>query len=621
MNIFRHSIRSALLVSSCLIAPSSLWAEEGVALDNDSIEEVIVTVNRREQSLSEVGSSVSVITASDLELGQYAYTVDALQTMPGVSINQTGSFGGVASVRIRGASSGHTMVLIDGIQVNDTASPAGAYDFASLDPYGVERIEVLRGPQSILYGSDAIGGVVNIISKSGQDGFGAQAFIEGGSFSTFRGGANIFGGTEQIGYNLSASTITSAGISAADEADGNSEKDGYENLSFSGKATLKLSPAFQAEVIARYSDSQNDYDGFGPADADNVVNSEELLLAGRLRFEAFEDRLVQKLSLEKSTLDRQDISTFGETNTRGSRLNVDYLASFEASKMIGLTVGAQHEETKFETVSPWGEQPSTGFSMDSLFGEVGFNSGNGLILSAGLRYDDHETFGSTTNGRVTASYAISDSGTRLIANWGQGFKAPTIFQLTYVGLEGVNLSLKPEEANAWEVGVEQDLLDGRLVLGATYFNQHTKDLITFVWPQGYINLDKTRAQGAELRVEAELTDKIRFNGNYTYTDAKDETTGETLIAQPKDMAFASLVWEAAPKVLGTLNLVYNGAEIAYGGAKLDGWTRVDVKITMEAYEGIELYGRIDNLFNKQYQQVSGFGTPGFSVFGGVRAKF
>jgi len=625
MKYFKHSVKTALLLSSSLLAPATLLtpnmllAEEVVL--NENIEEIIVTVNRREQPLSEVNSSVSVLTANDLELGQYTYALDALQTLPGLSINQTGAFGGVASVRLRGASSGHTMVLIDGIQVNDTAAPGGAYDFSSLDAYGIERIEVLRGPQSILYGSDAIGGVINIISKIGRDGFGGQAFVEGGSFGTYRGGGNIFGGGETYGFNLSASRTTTSGISAADEEDGNTEKDGYDNFTLSAKARLSLSSAFEAELIARYSDSENDYDGFGPSDADNSLNTEEVLLAGRLRFNAFEDRLVQKLSLENTRLNRQDFSTWGETNTKGNRFNVDYLASFEARTDINLTVGAQHEESKFESVSPWSIQPSTGFDINSVFAETSYKSEGGLSLSAGLRYDDHETFGSATSGRITAAYHLEESGTRLLANWGEAFKAPTIFQLTFVGSEGANLTLKPEEADAWEVGVEQDILNGKIMLAATYFNQHTTNLITYVWPQGYINLDKSRSKGVELRLDAELTDKIHFKGNYTYTDAKDETTGEILISQPKDMAFGSLVWEAAPKVLGTLNIVYNGAETGYGDVPVDAWTRVDVKITMEAYEGIEVFGRIDNLFNKQYQQVSGFGTPGFSVFGGMKAKF
>ncbi len=219
----------SLLLSSSIIsfAVPVMAAETG----NTGFEEIIVSASRRTESTSDVGASISVLSDEALARGQYSFALDALQRLPGVSVNQNGAYGGTATVRIRGASSDQTMILVDGVQINDPSAPGGGFNYGTLDSYGIDRIEVLKGPQAVLYGSDAIGGVVNILTKIGEEEQGGGFFLESGSYGTARAGASLHGGNGKVGYNLTASAITTDGISKADKRDGNTEKDGRPTLS------------------------------------------------------------------------------------------------------------------------------------------------------------------------------------------------------------------------------------------------------------------------------------------------------------------------------------------------------------------------------------------------------
>lgn len=375
----------------------------------------------------------------DIERGQYSYVLDAL--------------GGVASVSIRGAGSGNTVILADGVQLNDPSSPGNGYDFAGLDPYNIARIEVLRGPQSVLYGSDAIGGVINVITKTGGDGFGGNIFGEFGSYNSFRGGANMFGGTQNLGINVAVSGISTDGISAADENDGNIETDAYKAFTLSSKVTFRPTDIFNGEIITRYSDNRSEFDNFGPVDGDMVAYFDEFMIAGRASLDLLDDRFANTISVEYSTIDRRNEANGVESFTaEGTRVNIDYLGVYTPVSGWTITAGAQREETKAVTIDP------DSFSINSLLGEVAFTQVKGLVLTGGLRFDDHETFGSKLTARVTGSYTIEETGTRIIANWSEGFKAPSIFQLTYIcgfcGLTEPTAGLQPEEAESIEIGVE-----------------------------------------------------------------------------------------------------------------------------------------------------------------------
>lgn len=622
-------LRTALLASVVMLPNANVvfaQTEEQLVDDDwiiiaDQMRRVLhVTANRREQPISEIGSSVSVLTGEELELGQYTFAVDALQSLSGVSINQNGTFGGSASVRIRGASSDQTVILIDGVQVNDPSSPGNGYNFANLDPNGIERIEVLKGPQSVLYGSDAIGGVVNVITKVGGAGFNGSAFAEYGSFNTLRGGGSLYGGEDTLAFGLTLAGTTTDGISKAEARDGNTEKDGFDNWTALGRVSSQASDNLKLEALGRYADSRNEFDSFGPTDGDNVGHAEEYTVAGRASLGLFDNAFQNTVSVEYSKTDRQNLTDGVESFAAiGERFNLDYLGVYDVSDDWTITSGLQHEEVQAKTVDP------EKFSIDSVFGELAWNGIDGLGLSAGVRYDDHDTFGDTTNARFTAYYEFEETGTRLIANWGEGFKAPSVFQLTFIcgfcGLTEPSRDLRPERSKAWEVGVEQSTPDDRLKLGATFFRQQIDDLIIFTFTGGYANVDETLQKGIELSASAQLADNLSLSGNYTYTSARDRLADAQLIRVPKHAAFARLAWDATEQLHAALDVTYNGSEVDRGDAPVESWIRVDAKLAYDLSDAVQLYGRVENAFDEQYQQILGFGTPGVSVYGGIRGNF
>lgn len=608
-------------LATTVISPNIGFAQESSA--NQTNDVIVVTANRRPQPLSQVGSSVSVVTADDLERNQQSFVLDALETVPGLSISQNGSFGGSASVSLRGIGGDRTVLMVDGVQLNDASAPGSAFNFSTLDTYNIERIEVLRGPQSILYGSDAIGGVINIITKKGGDGLGGKMFLEGGSFNTQRGGASLYGGNDRYGFNLSASGINTDGISAADENDGNTETDGLRNYTLTGKVTGQLSEIFELEAHADYSDSHSLYDAFGPIDGTLVETSDVENFSGLVRgtLSLLDDRLLNTLSLEYSQIDRLIVGSFGDFTGKGRRTNFDYLGVYNIDKNWTVTSGLQHEKVKSVDAS------DLSFDITSVFGELGYTGIDGLTLTAGGRYDDHTTFGDTTTFRVTGSYEFEDTGTRVIANVGEGFKAPSISQLTFQCLNcvGLNDDLKPERSIGYEVGVEQTLLDDWVKLSATYFNIKIKDKITYInFSEGYTNIEEIRSKGVELAFDADITETLRVSGSYTYTDPKNVTTNAFLRREPKNLFSGSINWQPMEDIIVTLNVIHNGEELITDGDfdnTVDAWTRVDIRASYEIMEGLNVYGRIDNLFDEEYQYILGYGTPDRSYFAGVRKEF
>ena len=587
----------------------------------ENFDEIVVTASRRPQPISEVGASISVIGEKAIAAAQYTFVTDALRSLPSVSVNSNGAFGGQAAVSIRGAGTGQTVILVDGVQLNDVSSPGGSFNFGTLDTIGIARIEVLKGPQAVLYGSDAIGGVVNIITKTGGEGFGGSVFGEYGAFDSFRIGGTAFGGTERVGFNLSASYSDTDGIS---KADGGTEKDGHENYTLRGRVTAQITDNFDLEAFGSYSDSETDVDGFGPTDDDggNLALSEEYLLGARANISLLDGRFINTLSVEYSGIDRASVSAFGTFPGKGNRFNLDYLAVLEVTENWFVTAGAQHERFEAESVSE-----GTSQNIDSVFGVVSYENA-GLNVSAGLRHDDHSVLGGTTNGQLRAAYNIAETGTKIFANWSEGFKAPSLFQSLFVcspycsdPQQIPRTDLDPERSEAWELGIEQSLVDGDVRIGATYFNQKTKDLIIFNSIVGYDNVPDAKSTGVEVFVDAQVGDSLLFSANYTYNDAKDVQADTRLIRRPLHKFYAAVNWTLTEEISTNASVTHNGAIDDTAGARVDDWTVVDLRVAYKVSENIELYGRVNNLFDADYQVITGYGTPGIASYFGIRANF
>jgi vitamin B12 transporter len=598
-------------LAAALAAASGAHAQSPLALD-----EIIVTGTRLATPATEVGSSVSVITAADIARRGYRRAEEALAALPGVSTSQSGGPGSQTNVFIRGISGDKVLVVIDGVTVNDPTSVGGGLDFGTLDAADIDRIEVLKGPQSTLYGSDAIGGVINIVTKRAGAGLHASGFAEYGSFDTKRGGVTVSGGSDLGELRLSATRTDSDGFSRASEKLGNTEDDGFENTTLTASGALNLPLEARLSGSLRHVDSTIQFDAGGFAGGDNFDEEDRTESSGSLKLQApmFGGALKNEIEAGFAHIDREITSAF-PFSAEGDRRFARYQGEVVVGGWNRAVFGA---ETEFN------ESGDGDNTINSVFGLWETKPVEGLTLTAGLRVDDHSEFASETTARVAAAYQATDALT-LRGSWGQGFKAPSIFQTTF-GVPAPNPNLRPETSDGFDAGVEYSFLEERGVIGVTYFNQDIEDEISFFSDPGftvfgYENLASTSYEGVEATAGYDITPAVRLSASYTYTDARDDTTGDRLFKRPEHTAEGELSYGGAGPFSGSVIVRYNSSERDFGGATLDEWIRVDLTAAYAITKTVDLYGRVENLFDEDYEETAGFGTAGRSGFVGIRARF
>lgn len=626
--------------------PFSLFAQEKEV----TLGKVVVIATRVETPMEEIASSVTVISSKEIERKQKTTVLEVLKGLPGLDVVQNGGVGGATSIFLRGANSEHTLVMIDGVEVNDPISPGRSYDFAHLTVDNIERIEVIRGPQSTLYGSDAIGGVVNIITKKGE---GKPKFFlstEGGSFTTFRESTGVSGGNRWINYSLGFSRLDTDGISAASKKDGNYERDGYKNTSLSARLGFIPKENLDVDFIFHYIKAKTELDNFGGVGGDDpnyVQESEQFLFKTQLGLSLFEKVWTQKLGFAMNDYDR-DVknkkdpqhpfdSERGQYD--GQLMKLDWQHHLQLHKTNALTFGFEYEreegKSKYYWESIWGPGqsifPNKTANIKGYYIQDEIKLWDRLFATLGIRIDDHSRFGSETTYRVAPAYLIKETNTKIKGTFGTGFKAPTLYQLfapaTLWGPIG-NKDLKPEKSKGWDFGVEQNFFKNRVTLGATYFRNDFKDLIQFDWGQGYINIAKAKTEGVELFASAKPIDDLTLRINYTYTDTEDKTTGEALIRRPKNKIGFDINYHFLNNGNVNLGVIYVGKrdDLDFSispsrRVKLDQYTLVNLAVSYDITKNFQLFGRVENLLDKEYEEVKGFGTPGLSFFGGMKLSF
>ncbi len=603
----------------------------------DPAQEVIVTATRMETPTSEVASSTTVITGDELAGSQADTVYDALRGVEGLDVVRSGGAGKRTSVFIRGAESRHTLVLIDGVEANDPSSAGRTFDFANLSADNIERIEVIRGPQSILYGSDAIGGVINIITKKGAGAPRASLTAEGGSFSTFSGRADLAGAAGSTGYSVSVSALDTEGISSANEKDGNSEKDGYENRTVSARLDFTPAENWSAGCTFRYTDTYSEIDsGGGPGgdDLNNVGDASHAVFGAHAGFSLLDDAWEQKISVSLADHDRQfrndpdeaHPDEFSRDSYDGSLLTLDWQNTVYAGETHTIIAGIEYEEETAES-DYYAESGGVGFT--STFSEES-SSTTGLYFSdqvslketffptLGIRFDDHNRSGSETTYRLGSAYISRETGTTVRATYGTGFKAPSLFQLYS---EYGSQDLQPEESTGWDAGIEQSFREAGLLLGATYFNNDFENLIDFdMATSTYGNVASAASSGLELFAVSNATDRLTLTFTYTNTDTEDGSTGEELFRRPKHKADLDIRYSFPGKGQAGISVAYTGERDDRDGSAritLPSYTLVDISGSYKARENIRIHGRIENLLDEDYEEANGYGTPGISAFIGV----
>ena len=585
------------------------------SLNSSEIENITIRSTRIPAGAKDIGSSLYIISEDQIKARGFKDAIDAISSAPGVTSKQNGSFGGVGTIRIRGASSSQTLVLVDGVPVNDSSSPAGGYNFEYLNTSNIQSIEVLKGSQSTLWGSDAIGGVINIYTKQPEStSFGASAEI--GSFGLKRGSADINFAGSNSRFRVSTSKTSVDGISKADEKDGNSEDDGFESESYSMSGSIDLDSLILKGSLS-YMESQVEYDSYGFAtgvqDGDERSNTDEFIGSISAIFDLFDDKLQNSIFISQSDINRDYFSngsfSFG---AEGKRELIRYQGNIEVNEFNKVAFGLESEESKVDV------DEST---IDGSFLLYEFRPNSKIIISTGIRNDDHEGFGSKTTRRISGTFKPSDN-LIIRSSWGEGFKVPTIFQSTYFccGATSANSSIRPETSTSYDFGFELFFNEMNSNFSITYFDQDINDQINFSFGVGgYENIDKVNSEGFEIALDYQISKLMSLYLNYSYIDSVDGN-GSSLFYVAKDSGEAGLIYEPNNSFSGSIIARYNGSESSSYG-KIDSWIRFDVNGSYKLSGTNELYFRIENLLDEEYQQIFGYGTPERSGFIGLRSKF
>ena len=604
------------LILSFLLSEYSYSQElDTNSLNSSEIENITIRSTRIPAGAKDIGSSLYIISEDQIKARGFKDAIDAISSAPGVTSKQNGSFGGVGTIRIRGASSSQTLVLVDGVPVNDSSSPAGGYNFEYLNTSNIQSIEVLKGSQSTLWGSDAIGGVINIYTKQPEStSFGASAEI--GSFGLKRGSADINFAGSNSRFRVSTSKTSVDGISKADEKDGNSEDDGFESESYSMSGSIDLDSLILKGSLS-YMESQVEYDSYGFAtgvqDGDERSNTDEFIGSISAIFDLFDDKLQNLIFISQSDINRDYYSngsfSFG---AEGKRELIRYQGNIEVNEFNKVAFGLESEESKVDV------DEST---IDGSFLLYEFRPNSKIIISTGIRNDDHEGFGSKTTRRISGTFKPSDN-LIIRSSWGEGFKVPTIFQSTYFccGATSANSSIRPETSTSYDFGFELFFNEMNSNFSITYFDQDINDQINFSFGVGgYENIDKVNSEGFEIALDYQISKLMSLYLNYSYIDSVDGN-GSSLFYVAKDSGEAGLIYEPNNSFSGSIIARYNGSESSSYG-KIDSWIRFDVNGSYKLSGTNELYFQIENLLDEEYQQIFGYGTPERSGFIGLRSKF
>ena len=597
-------------------------------------DDIVVTAAGIEQSRDEVGQAITVIDADTIKTRQAIDVVDLLATTPGVRFNRNGTVGAQTGVSLRGAETTQTLVLIDGVKVNDPSGIGDGYDFGPLLTGNIRRIEVLRGSNSVVHGSQAIGGVVNIMTGVPAEGFGANASAEYGYSDTFSAKADISGTAGIASGGVGAAYFRTDGISSA--ANG-TERDGSENIAANARLKLAFSDSLSLDLRGYYIHADLDVDGF-PAPAYALADTPEVAITDQyvgyagINLALLDGKLTNRAAVTWMRNDRDYYSARGadvDYGYSGTNLRFEYEGVYAPVDQAKLVFGYEHERPDYDYFG-FGSTTSAKINIDSVYALAIVKPFTGLAVTGGLRHDDHSQFGGATTFGANANYSPNGGATNVRLSYGEGFKAPSLYQL-YDTFSG-NRALTPERSKSYDVGFDQRLDGGRAVLSVTAFQRDTRNQINYdvSLPPfgGYANLDRTRAKGVEASIALKPVDALTVTGSYSYVDARDRSAGSATYgnrlarrAANAVSVSADYVWPFGLSTGATVTMVGDSFDNAANTRRLDGYALAGIRASFPVGEQLEVYGRVDNLTDENYQTAYGYGTYGRAAYGGVRVRF
>ena len=638
---------------------SPLWAAEQ---KTDQMEDVVVTATRTSSDLQHVGgASVTVITADDIEARHLASVVDVLNTVPGLQIDTSGGLGTMSKVRIRGAHTKDTLLLIDGVAVNDSSDGNRGADFSNISLDNVERIEVVRGAMSVLYGSNATAGVINIITKSGAEKTHGYVGGETGTYNTYKVYGGVAGSVGISDFSLALSQLTSDGYSLAN-ADNNdiphagntAENDEWENTTFSGKIVLNLSSATSLTAVLRTVDAEMDSDDWNQSGyAGDRIDTDPvqwwLVSAtpdGLKEARTDTNRLFGKLNLHNRLLDGKIVSDLDYKYSRQERDTYnndgdntdDYLGLSEEWNWQGtfqvvpydyITVGVGLLNEDISSVGSYSGVTREDAETMSCWLQNQLLVGNFDVV-AGVRYDDHDRFGGKATWRLAPAYHVESTGTTIRTSYATGFRTPSLFELySNVG----NSDLDPEKSKSFDFGIDQSLFDDRLSCGITYFWSEFEDRIgydTVNTITGFYQIDgESESEGVEIFSKWQIVDTLLLSADYTYTDTKKHD-GSRKERTPLNKVHIGVHYTfmaaASVNVDGYWYDERDTSAYAYDAhgnqvTTMDDYFLVNIAAHYDLTDMLRIYARVDNLFDEHYEEAWSYAVPGQSFYAGVKLTF
>jgi vitamin B12 transporter len=622
-------LAAATLVVAPLIARAQDAAPSALSKSEAETQEIVVSATRIETLEEDSPATVDVIRSDDFEIKQTHRVADALREVPGVSVVQSGAPGSLTSVFSRGLRSEHTQVLLDGIPVNQGLQ--GAFNFADLTTDNIDRIEIVRGPQSTIYGPRALAGVIQVFTKRGSGDPSGEFSLEGGSNSTVLGPLTSSGSAKQFDYSVGLSGLTT-----------DNERPNNQYRLWSGIANLGWSPNEQLRLSTLVTYSLADLGLpntiFDPHPRDNFL-TERWLVAPHVDFKPVEwwhHRLILSYDEERQLNDPNDDGFVGPTRALFTRATVDYQNDLKPASWLTLTSGLFYSHVDAGQERPFVSQtfgPQPTFISDkteetSVFVQASVTPFKGMNLVAGGRYDHFNQFGDIWTYRFAGSYLIAKTDTHLHASVATGFSPPSAQDKIF----GNNFALEPEENLGWDAGIEQRFCEGRVMVGLTYFHNDLSNVIGFNGLFETLNLGAALTQGIEAEVRVTPIKNLTIQASYTYLDARNTSAaditqlpGARLPRRPRNEAYLSASYLWAKRLRTTIEAKFVNAreELNFGGPNFDieDYAFVNIAAEYEINSRFSVFGRLNNLTDEQYSEVFGFPALGRTAFAGFKVRF
>ncbi|KPU83365.1 TonB-dependent receptor [Psychromonas sp. PRT-SC03] len=611
----RHYTSLAIFISSSLFSPFIL---ADVHRTNDASDDIVISASLVETKRVESGSSVVVLDEQYIKENQARSVTELLQDIPGVTVSRSGSLGGVSSVFIRGANSNQTLVIIDGVEVNDPTSISGGFNFNTLMASNIERIEVLKGSQSALWGSDAMGGVINITTKKGTSGFNPSLFIEGGNNKYHQESFNINGANKRSHYSFSGSNLQTDGISAKTETSGGHEDDAYKNQTLALKGGHTFNKIFSLDGVLRYNNAKNDYDGDPGTNASQnkgyFSTTDQKLGKINAHLNLLDQKLKNSLSLSHSAYKSKDNNPFSATENNGKKSKVTLQSNYYFSPISGytqrLSFAGEYEHDNYQS---WAMAKSDKINASGLVLNYAADWDKNIFFSLAARQDFNDRFDNTQTYHGDISAWVSE-GTRLHGSLGSGVKNPTFGQLYgSAGNYHGNPNLKPEKSTTWDMGVEYNFASRDAYVDFTYFDSHYTDMHIYE-NNSYVNKDSASSRGIELTGYLNLSDKMRINTAYTYNKAKNDDNGQSLVRRPKHSGNINANYQYTKNLSANIGWRYVGERIDSGNVNLSSYSLLNIALNYQLNTHISIQGRIENALDKNYVELSGYDTEPLSAY-------